>query len=329
MLASIVIPARAWDEHLERTLESIAAQELPQDLTVETIVGLAEEPPAECPVGVRVVHNPSGAIPDGLNLAIAASRGEIIVRVDSRTRIQKNHVARIARTLSDPSVGCVGGAQLVMDRGVFGSAYAVAFNGPLLGPSAYRYRRSSGPVDTAYLGSWRAAELNALGGFNPELLRNQDNELADRVRASGQVVLYDADIVVGYMNCRNLRSTAAHHHEFGAWRMLQSTTGRNGLGPKHIAALALGASLAVAGSVAVARRRTRRATVAAAATAYVLSAVLAYRSASRLHQARPDLELAPLSPLGVALAPAVAAVIDAAWAAGLVRGAVASKPQSH
>lgn len=329
MLVSVVIPARNWDGHLVSTLGSIATQVLPADVTLETIVGLAAEPPARCPDGVRVVHNPSGTIPDALNLAIAESRGEVIVRVDSRTNLQQDHMARTVAALEDPAVGCVGGAQLVMDRGVFGSAYAVAFNSPLLGPSAYRYRRSSGPVDTAYLGAWRTTELRALGGFNAQLLRNQDNELAERVRASGHVVLFEANLVVGYLNGRGLRSTVAHHHEFGAWRVLQSSSGTRGLGPKHAVALGIGAGTVVTGLAALARPRSRRLALGAAGSGYVAATALAYRSAIRLRRARQDLELAPLNPVGVALAPALAAVVNAAWVGGLIRGVLRSRPSTH
>ena len=41
------------------------------------------------------------------------------------------------------------------------------------------------------------SDLLELGGFDPRLIRNQDNELADRVRSSGRTVFYDAELVVG------------------------------------------------------------------------------------------------------------------------------------
>ena len=329
MLASIVIPARSWDGHLIATLASIAAQVLPDGLTVETVVGLADEAPTACPDGVRVVHNPNGTIPDALNLAISESRGEVILRVDARCVLPPDYVTRVVDRLADPSVGSVGGAALVMDRGVFGSAYAVSFNSPLLGPSACRYRRTSGPVDTSYLGSWRAEVLRDLGGYDPRLVRNQDNELADRVRASGRTVLYDADLVVGYVNGRRFRSAVQHHHEFGMWRMYQSSQGQMGLSAKHLAALGLGLFGVAAVVAGLKNRRTRRAALAAGAAGYVAAGAVAFRTASRLRSVRGDLDLAPFHPAGVAAAPAVAAVIDAAWAAGLVRGAVAARRRSQ
>lgn len=321
MLVSIVIPARQWDAHLVSTLDSIRDQQLPDGVTVETIVGLATGTRSDAPPDVCVIPNPSGTIPDALNLATGVATGAIVVRVDARCRLQPDHVSRTIERLADPEVGCVGGAQLVLDRGVFGSAYALAFNSPMLGPSAYRYRSRSGPVDTAYLGAWRRADLLELGGFDPRLIRNQDNELADRVRSSGRTVFYDAELVVGYTNGRTLRSTMAHHHEFGMWRQIQAGHGQRALAPRQIAAVAAAASGALLTVGALASPATRRPAIAAIAAAYLGATVFAHRSAARLRAARPDIPGPGFHPVGVAAAPAVAAIIDVAWAAGLVRGA--------
>ena len=65
--------------------------------------------------------------------------------------------------------------------------------------------------------------------------------------------------VVGYVNGRPFRSAVQHHHEFGMWRMYQSSQGQKGLSAKHLAALGLGlfgVSAVVAG---LKNRRTRRA----------------------------------------------------------------------
>lgn len=325
MLVSVVIPAREWDGRLEETLTTIGRQALPPGTVVETIVGLAGDAPPKLPDGVRVVHNPSRTIPDALNLAVGAASGEVVIRVDARCDLQPDHIRGVVERLEDPSIGCVGGAALVLDRGLFGSAYAVAFNSPLLGPSRYRYSATSGPVDTAYLGSWRRAELEQLGGFDPRLVRNQDNELADRVRASGRAVWYDADLVVGYLNGRGLRGSMQHHHEFGLWRMRQSAQGQQGLNGRHLAALGAASAAAALGVASVLHPATRRAAAVAGLAAYGGVALAAFRSASRLRNKRRDIVGPPFNPAGVAAAPLVAVALDAAWAAGIARGILGNR----
>lgn len=321
VLVSIVIPAREWDEFLAATLDSIRAQVLPPGVATEVIVALGGAAPAHCPDGVRVVANPTGTIPDGLNLATAASSGEVVARVDSRCVVQPDHVARVLDRLADPEIGCIGGAALTLDRGLFGSVYAVAFNSPLLGPTVYRYRRASGQADAAYLGAWRRNELEDLGGFDSRMVRNQDNELADRVRASGKVVWFDADLVVGYYNARDLRGALAHHHEFGLWRMVQRDQGQRAFTPRHVAAVGVAGVGAAAGAATLTARRTRTLALAGGLAVYAIAGAYAWRSASRLRRARPDIDGPDFHPLAPVLAPAVAAALNGAWLAGVMRGA--------
>jgi succinoglycan biosynthesis protein ExoA len=320
MLVSVIIPALRWDAHLERTVESVEAQMLPTDLHVEIAVALAE--PGTVPPGtpVTVVANPGGSIPVGLNRAIAATTGAIVARVDSRCVLPRDYLVRMARGLDDPTVGAIGGAALVLDRGLLGSAYAVAFNSPLLGPSRYRFSRASGPTGSPYLGAWRRETLEALHGFDERLIRNQDNDLADRVGARGLRVRYDAGAVVGYVAGRSLPATLRHHQSFGWWRMAQLDRGGEGLAPRHVLVTGGAAASAVVGLAALSRRRWRRAALTTGALGYVAAGLVARTTATRLRAARPDIDLAGLDPLGVSLAPALAAAIDAAWAVGLVRG---------
>lgn len=324
MLVSVVIPAVSWDELLEHTLGTLSAQVLPRGVELETTVALAGRPPDVLPPHTRVVPNPGRSIPLGLNRAIAASRGDVVVRVDARCDLAPDHVARVIDVLADETVGAVGSAQLVLDRGIFGSAYAVAFNSPLLGPSTYRYGRRSGLVDSAYLGAWRRSELDALGGFDTRLRRNQDNELADRVRGLGLGVWYDASSVVGYRSTRGLRATMAHHGDFGAWRMVQHGHGQRALTTRHVAALAVVAAGGSLGIAAVASSRTRSLALGVGLFTYTAAALGATFSARRLRRCRPDIPEPALNPLGAALAPGIAMAINGAWVAGMVRGAIRS-----
>jgi succinoglycan biosynthesis protein ExoA len=324
VLVSVIIPALRWDAQLAGAVASVGSQRLPPGVQVEVAVALADLSGAPDRDGLLLITNPGGSIPVGLNRAIAATTGAVVARVESRCRLAPDHLARMLDGLADARVGSVGGAQLVTDRGVLGSAYAVAFNSPLLGPSRYRFSRTSGATDSPYLGAWRRETLEAVRGFDERLTRNQDNDLADRVRNRGFEVRYDADAVVGYTSGRSLPATLRHHHSFGRWRTAQQRQGGNGFAPRHAAVVGAAAAIGAAGLAALARPHTRRWALAGAAATYVGSSLGAWRTASRLAAARPDLGLAPLDPIGVAAAPALAASIDVAWLAGVLQGAASA-----
>ncbi|MGI8537289.1 MAG: hypothetical protein ACR2K2_12540 [Mycobacteriales bacterium] len=53
------------------------------------------------------------------------------------------------------------------------------------GDAKFHYGGTAGPVDTVYLGVFRREVLERLGGFDADLLRNQDYELNFRIRQDG------------------------------------------------------------------------------------------------------------------------------------------------
>jgi len=88
----------------------------------------------------------------------------------------------------------VGGGLSGRGATAWGRAVALAWTHPLgAGDAAFR-RGGSGPVDTVYLGAWPRAVLERLGGFDEALERNQDYELALRIRAAGGMVWLDPSI---------------------------------------------------------------------------------------------------------------------------------------
>lgn len=320
---SVITPALRHDALLDTMLATVASQNLPADVTLEVVVALGEEsarPIAVDGLDVRVVANPTKSIPAGLNKAIAASSGEFVIRVDARCDLPVDYVATILEWLAKPEVGCVGGAQLVTDPGLAGETYAVAFNSPLLGPSAYRYSRTTGPTESPYLGAWRRDVLVELGGFDERLLRNQDNELASRVHASGRGAIFDATLVVGYRADRTWRGLARHHQEFGRWRARQSRAGQQGVSARQLTALVGVSVVAIAFAFLLVLPVTRIPALALAAAGYVGLAGFGWFCASRVRRERPDLRLGRLPVLAALAAPLLAVAMNIAWLTGYLRG---------
>lgn len=320
---SVITPALRHDALLDAMLATIATQNLPSDVRLDVVVALGEESarPIEIDgLDVRVVANPTKSIPAGLNKAIAASAGEFVVRVDARCDLPVDYVATVLEWLAQDDVGCVGGAQLVTDPGLAGETYAVAFNSPLLGPSAYRYSRTTGPTESPYLGAWRRDVLEELGGFDERLLRNQDNELASRVRASGRGAIFDASLVVGYRADRTWRGLARHHQEFGRWRARQSRAGQQGVSARQLAALAVVSIAAIVFAALLVLPVTRIPALLLALAGYLALSWFGWFCASRLRRERPDLRLGRLPILAALAAPLLAIRLNLAWLTGYLRG---------
>jgi len=209
---------------------------------------------------IRLVANPGGGRSAGLNAAVGVTGADVVVRVDARSSVPDDYVARcLARLMTDRSVGVVGGVQwpVPVRDSRRGRGVARALRNPwLLGNADYRRLDRNGPTDTVYLGAFRRTELEMLGGYEDALDANEDFDLCARYRDTDRVVWLEEDLVVGYEPRESPVSLFRQYRAFGEakvsfWR----STGRR---PNRRQQVALGTGLAGGALVLASLRRPRR-----------------------------------------------------------------------
>ncbi len=168
---------------------------------------------------VRSVTNPPGGTAAGLNAAIAACTGEVIVRVDAHCELPDGYVTRAVETLERTGAANVGGVQRAVGSTSFQRAAAAAMTSRFgVGDAKFHYGGDEGPTDTVYLGVFRAEALRSVGGFDESLVRNQDYELNVRLRAMGQVVWFDPALEVVYHPRDSLAGLGRQYFDYGRWK---------------------------------------------------------------------------------------------------------------
>ena len=254
---SVVIPCRNAAETISETLESIKSQDYPG--TVEIIVADgSDDDRTERLIrrdhpGVRVLPNPERIVSTGLNRAIAAASGEIIVRCDAHAEFMPGYIKRAVAILTVTGAGNVGGRQAPAGDTFFTRAVGLGLTTPLgVGDSRYKTGGPSGPVEHVYLGAFRREALEAVGGFDPTLLRNQDYELSWRLRQAGYVVWFDPGLRVLYQPRRNLARLARQYFSYGRWKATMLLGSPASLRPRQLAAPLLCAGLAMSAILGVA-----------------------------------------------------------------------------
>lgn len=229
--ASILIPTRNESAEIADCLASIARQSIPpSELEVVVVDGNSSDATAHVAstwlrehefASSRVLSNDEATTPSNLNLGLTAVSGPIVCRVDARSRIPPDYVARCIETLEqDRSLAVVGGAQMALARGPSSRAVGIARalnNRWGMGLSRYRRGAGSGKTDTVYLGSFWTEDLRAVGGWDERLPTNQDFDLNQRLSSRGDV-WFCQDLGVGYLPRSSIIELWRQYHRFGTWK---------------------------------------------------------------------------------------------------------------
>ena len=256
---SVVLPVRNEARTIERAVRSVLEQRYPSPLEVVVADGMSTDGTrdvlarlaAEQPQ-LRVVDNPRGVTPSGLNAAIRASTGDVVVRCDGHGEMPEGYIERAVEILVETGADNVGGIQAAEGRSPLQRAVAIAMSIPIgVGDARFHLGGPPGPVDTVFLGVFRRSTLERVGLFDETLARNQDSELNYRIRASGGTVYFHPDLRVRYFPRRSLRSLWRQYFGSGAWK--RATFRRSGVGalrPRQAAPVALVMGLAASAALA-------------------------------------------------------------------------------
>ena len=202
---------------LER-MEVIIADGLSEDQTREQISSFSLE---NSMMTVRVVDNPMRNIPAALNLALRVSQGEIVVRLDAHSIPYPNYVEQCVQDLSLQKGDNVGGVWEIHPATVYwlSRAIARAASHPLgAGDARYRLGGSAQKVDTVPFGAYQKQFVLGLGGYDENLLTNEDYELNVRIRRAGGTVWFNPEIRSIYYARSDLGALARQYMRYGWWK---------------------------------------------------------------------------------------------------------------
>jgi glycosyltransferase involved in cell wall biosynthesis len=220
------MPVLNEENYLEAAVLAILSQDYEGQIQVVLALGPSTDRTNEvaariCAGDSRVssVQNPTGRTPEGLNAALAATKQEIVVRVDAHSELSDGYIRLAVETLQRTGADNVGG--IMGARGVtrFEKAVAAAMTSPLgVGSASFHTGGNEGPAETVYLGVFKRSALERVGGYDPEFTRAQDWEMNHRIRETGGIVWFNPDLFVTYRPRSSVRKLAKQYFEYGSWR---------------------------------------------------------------------------------------------------------------
>jgi succinoglycan biosynthesis protein ExoA len=226
---SIIVACRNEIIYIRRFLDSLLAQDM-AGISWEAVLadGLSDDGTREIldeysskNPQLRVLSNPGRIVSTGLNAAIRAARGDIIIRMDAHSWYAPTYSRLCIETLQRTTADYVGGPVLAQAEGVLPRAVTAAFHSRFATGGASRFRESDyeGWVNTLPFGAWRKTTLEKIGLFDESLVRNQDDELNIRLlRAGGRI--WQTPSLSSWYSPRSTLSKLFHQYfQYGFWQV--------------------------------------------------------------------------------------------------------------
>ncbi len=223
---SVVMPVLNEERHLTEAVSGILTQDWAGALEIVLALGPSSDRTdevarrlAQIDDRIVLVPNPSGHTPSGLNAAIAASRYEVVVRVDGHAILSPGYLSTAVATLVRTGADNVGGIMQASGQTPFEQAVARAMTSTLgVGSAAFHVGGGEGVAETVYLGCFRKSALRRVGGYDETFLRAQDWEMNHRIRDTGGLVWFTPELVVTYRPRPDATSLARQYYHYGRWR---------------------------------------------------------------------------------------------------------------
>jgi len=228
---SIIVPCYNEQKTIRLLLAAIYVQNYPrQEMEVVIADGLSTDntrqeitlfQEAHPDLIVRVIENPQRIIPAGLNCALEAANGEIIVRLDAHSIPAEDYVQRCVAAVNAKKGDNVGGVWEIQPAGSTWQAQSIAAAAahPLgVGDARYRLGGDAQEVDTVPFGAFYRSLIDRVGNFDESLLTNEDYEFNTRIRQSGGKIWFDPGIRSKYIARQKIGDLARQYWRYGYWK---------------------------------------------------------------------------------------------------------------
>ena len=229
---SVLVPCRNEERYIGGCLASIVGGAYPADrLEILVIDGESDDRTrvvvsefASRDPRLRLLRNPGRTAPAALNVGLAEARGDVIVRMDAHNAYPAHYIPRLVEWLERSGADNVGGTwetRPASNRPV-AKAIAAALAHPFGVGNAHFRIGTSHPrwVDTVPFGCYRREVFDRIGGFDEDLVRNQDDEFNLRLRRRGGRILLVPDVVSVYYARDSISKLARMYYQYGYFKPL-------------------------------------------------------------------------------------------------------------
>ena len=223
---SIIIPCRNEERYIVKNITSILAQDYLGELEVIVVDGMSTDKTRELVLDfddlrVKLVDNEAQFTPHALNLGVKNATGEIFIILGGHAFLTEWFVRSNVKILKqDSTVGCAGGQILNIHENAASELISKAMTSPFgVGNATFRTGGKAGFVDTVAFGAYWKRIHDEIGGFDEDLVRNQDDEYNYKVVKAGYKIYFDPYIVSNYYVRGSYSKLYRQYYQYGYWKV--------------------------------------------------------------------------------------------------------------
>jgi len=253
MMVSIILPIRNEVKYLRRSLESILNQKLlPEKFEILIADGISTDGTRDIIADfvqnfdeIFLIDNPEKIVSTGFNRALSISKGDIIIRVDGHTEISSDYLENCLNLIKNIDADCVGGKLDHFSIGIIGTAINYAQTSKFgVGGVVFREGAQDGRyVDTLAFGAYKREIFSTIGGYDEELIRNQDDEFNFRLIQNGGKIWFDPIIKSTYYPRTSLIKLFKQYYYYGLYKIRVMQKRKRFASIRHVVPLAFVSSI--------------------------------------------------------------------------------------
>jgi glycosyltransferase involved in cell wall biosynthesis len=242
-LVSAIMAVRNEERHIENAIKSVLKQETPGwEIEIIVVDGNSsdgtEKIVKEIASGdsrVKLATNKQGKTPYAFNLGIQRARGKYICILGAHTTYAQNYIATCLEELKLHGAAGCSGRPITRPGGNGLQARLIAWTlAHPFGTSSRSMRtRGAGFADTIPYPIFLKSTLLAVGAYNTQLHRNQDNDLSQRLRARGHKLYLTDKTTCEYFVSPDLASLAGYAFNNGFWNIISFKTNPASMSLRH------------------------------------------------------------------------------------------------
>ncbi len=245
---SVIMPVLNEGRFIEGALKSVQAQRSPdfeleilvvdgmsKDGTRENVAKLAAKDPR-----IKLLCNPSRHTPAALNIGLRAATGQYVCIMGAHASYNPDYISVCLQELLAHDAAACSGKIIATPADSSPQARLVAWavGHPFASSSRSVRTQPEGYADTVPFPVVLKRALLEAGGYNEQLIRNQDNDMNQRLRANGFKLYVTSRTQCQYYPRSGVESFLKHAFTSGLWNAVSLRENPASLSLRHFAPMA-------------------------------------------------------------------------------------------